>query len=146
MMQPIDLPTVEGTGVPSPNLAEADVDVVHRFVEAVAREEAGTIKSRFFAADFVEHEAGVDFGAQEFIASLVARRARFPDVAWTVELLVSVAGLVVCHSTMTHREPTGAIARGRETVVLRIENGRFAECWRMCDERLSAADECAGGP
>lgn len=103
------------------------------FVEEVLQRGAVKIADKFLAPDFVEHGAAGDRNGPEFVAGLAERRARFPNAVWTIELLVVVGGLVICHKTMVTPESPG---QGWESVVLRFDAGKIAECWRICDESL----------
>ncbi len=131
-MQPIDRPTSTRPGT----LADTDVALYLGFVEELARADAGGIVARFLSPGFVEHVAGDDCTASETAERLVARRARFPDAEWTIELLAGIGGLVVCHSTMTCAGDASGRARGHEIVVARISEGRIAESWRVSDDEL----------
>ncbi len=70
----------------------------------------------------------------EFLSRVRGQRARFPDAVWTIELLVAVNGLVLCHATMTGSEQAAATTHTWESVVVRFAAGKMAECWRMRDE------------
>ena len=117
----------------APATAEADAALYYVFVEqALQRGSAGCVAS-FLTNDFVEHHAGRDRDGGEFATCIATRQARYPDAAWTIELLVTIGSLVVCYMTMTVPELTG---QHWETIVSRFEGGKIAECWRMSDNRL----------
>lgn len=120
--------------------ADADAGRYYVFVEEMLHRGNRGVAAEFLTTDFVEHGIGGDRFRDEFIEHLVARRARYPGALWTIELLVGVAGLVVCHTTVVKPESSEHAARMWETVVLRFTGGRIAECWRVCDERLLAAE------
>lgn len=125
-------PTLSNAGA-----VEADAGFYYVFVEEVMQRGAVKIASTFLSPDFVEHGTAGDRRGPEFVSRLAARRARFPNAVWTIELLVVVGGLVVCHTTMVTPEMT---AQGWESVVIRFDSGKIAECWRICDESLSGAE------
>lgn len=131
-MQPID----PDTSARPATRADSDVALYLGFVEELASADAGGIVARFLAPGFVEHGAGNDCTASETANRLVARRARFPDAEWTIELLAGIGGLVVCHATMTCAGAAGGRARGQEIVVARISEGRIVESWRVSDDEL----------
>ncbi|MEP6991455.1 MAG: ester cyclase [bacterium] len=116
--------------------AEEDVAIYLGFVEAAMRHGATAVAERMLCSDFVEHGVGADRRASDVLASLLARQARFPDAQWTIEQLVGLGGLVLCHVTMTCAQTSGRIVRGSETVIARVRAGRLAECWRVEDGAL----------
>jgi predicted SnoaL-like aldol condensation-catalyzing enzyme len=141
-VQPTRQPPPARTDPVAASLAADDgVALYFGFVEEVMRggETAGT--SRFFASDFVEHAAPSAAPDAGLVKCLAARRTRFPDAVWTIELIAGVGGLVVCHTSVTCPAPAGCVARGWETVIVRIDAGRIAESWRVRDEWLRAAED-----
>jgi hypothetical protein len=142
LVQPTDSPPPVRTDPASATLAaENDVALYFGFVEEVMRGGATGGTSRFFAADFVEHGAPVGRCGGGLVNCLAARRTRFPDAVWTIELLAGVGGVVVCHTSVTYPALAGGVTRGWETVVVRVAAGRIAESWRIRDEWLRAAEE-----
>lgn len=117
--------------------AEADAALYYIFIEEVLQRGAIGAADKFLAIDFVEHGPSGDRRRKEFVAGLGARRERFPNAMWTIELLVAVGGLVVCHTTMVNPELP---ASAWESVVIRFAGGKIAECWRICDSSLLLAD------
>ena len=112
---------------------ETDVGLYYIFVEEVLQRGAVAAADRFLAADFLAHGMAGDLDRCAFIAHLAARRARFPDAAWTIEALAGVGGLVVCYMTMTTPESAD---RGWESLVIRFENDKIVEYWSICDRVL----------
>jgi hypothetical protein len=127
-----------------PRSPEEDIALLYGFMEELIRDETADVAARFLAADFVAHDGPAARPRGEFVAHRAARHARFRDAVWTIELLASVGGLVICHTTLTCPEPPGGPpdpAPGPwEMVVARVVAGRIAECWCACDERLRADD------
>ena len=119
---------------------DEDVALYYRFVEEMMRHGDADVARRFLAADFVEHGAVTSRGGEELLRSLAARRTRLPGAVWTIELLAGVGGLVLCHTSVACPAPSGCVAHGWETIVLRVADGRLAESWRICDEWLRAAE------
>lgn len=146
-MHATDLPST-GRRAPaaSERAAEADIALYYAYVEALVQRGAPGLADRFLADDFVAHDGATVHGRAHFVADLVARHARHPNAVWTIELLTSVAGLVICHVTMT--EPTAPSSPAHppaawETVVARVAAGRIVECWCVCDDRLRASSAAA---
>lgn len=131
-MKSTDRPSPDPATVRSPALAsEADVARYYSFLEQVASGNPAPGDALLFAPDFIEHGADGDSGCFDFIRRLRARHALFPDGVWTVELLAGVGGMVICHTTLARPASTGTSVVARETVVVRMEAGRIAECWRV---------------
>ncbi len=120
--------------------AEEDVAIYLGFVEAATRHGATAVAERMLSGDFVEHGVGADRPAAEVLAGLLARQARFPDAEWTIEQLVGVGGLVLCHVTMTCSQVSGRVERGSETVIARVRSGRLVECWRVEEGALRPSE------
>ncbi|MDQ2667183.1 MAG: ester cyclase [Gemmatimonadota bacterium] len=138
-MQPTDHLDAEGAGARAAwRVSEADVAIYLTFVECLARGGSTSTARRFLAPGFIEHGEVRDRDGTELLDCLSARSAQAPDEDWAIDLLVSVGGLVVCHSSTTARLSTACASRAREIVIARITAGRIAECWRVCDDpRLS---------
>ncbi|MDB4892858.1 MAG: SnoaL-like polyketide cyclase [Gemmatimonadetes bacterium] len=115
---------------------EQQIGQYYAFVEEVLFRGSSHDASRCLADDFVEHGSTGERSRAEFLASFAARRARFPEAAWTIDLLSSEGNLVVCHTTMVTVEESGARVRVQETAVMRFAAGKIVECWRTFDERL----------
>jgi predicted SnoaL-like aldol condensation-catalyzing enzyme len=113
--------------------AETDVGLYYVFIEQVLQSGAIGAASQFLADEFIEHGMAGDRSRDDFIAHLVARRARFPNAAWTIEALAAVGGLVVCYMTMVTPDLPAQLW---ESVVIRFEHERIAECWTICDRML----------
>ncbi len=122
---------------PTAGAVDADVGFYYVFVEEVLQRGAVKITETFLSPDFVEHGTAGDRCGPEFVSLLAARRARFPNAVWTIELLVVVGGLVICHTTMV---APGMPGQAWENVVIRFDSGKIAECWRICDESLFEAE------
>lgn len=111
----------------------------YAFVEEVMRRGTSAVAARLLADDFVAHDAVVTHTRDEFIAARAARHARLPDAEWTIELLVNVGGMVVCHAVVTAPAARPPVVAAWETVIARIVGERIAECWCACDARLAGA-------
>ncbi len=120
--------------------AEEDVAIYLGFVEAATQRGAVLVAERLLSGDFVEHGVGADRRGEAMLARLLDRHARFPGAEWTIEQLVGVGGLVLCHATMTCSQASGYVARGSETVIARVRAGRLAECWRVEEGALRPED------
>lgn len=121
--------------LPVDPIAERQVGQYYAFVEEILFHDGALDPSRWLADDFIEHGSAGERSRAEFLASLAARRARFPGAAWTIDLLAGAGDLVVCHTTMMSAERTGATARAQETAIVRFAGGKIVECWRTIDER-----------
>lgn len=125
--------------------ADADVGRYYVFVDQVLQRGMMEGVDEFLAADFIEHGVGGDRRREEFLSRVRGQRAQFPDAVWTIELLVAVNGLVLCHATITAPPQPAAITHTWESVVVRFDAGKMAECWRMRDETLlTNANEVLG--
>lgn len=117
--------------------AEEHIGAYYAFVEAALQRTPLREVERYVADDFVEHHSQGDRSREQFLASLRARRDRFPAAVWTIELLSGLGAMVVCHSTMVSGLPDGSQMQAQETSVVRFENGKMVECWRT--DTLDAA-------
>lgn len=112
---------------------ETHVGLYYLFVEEVLQRGAMAAAERFLHNDFVAHGLSGDHDRQAFLMHLAARRARFPNAAWTIESLAGVGGLVVCYMTMI---APGIPDQGWESLVLRFDSDRIVEWWSICHELL----------
>ncbi|MES2359809.1 MAG: ester cyclase [Gemmatimonadota bacterium] len=136
------IPTHPGRTAGATADADADVGRYYVFVDQVLQRGMMEGADEFLADDFIEHGIGGDHRRDEFLSRVRSQRARFPDAVWTIELLVAVNGLVHCHATMRAPEQPAAATHTWESVVVRFDGGKMAECWRMRDERsLTNANE-----
>lgn len=117
--------------------ADGDVGCFYGFIEEVLQRGRFVRAAAFLADGFVEHVGNQLRGRSEFVASIDARRARFPDAVWTIEILLEVNGIVICHASVTSiniPDPSW------ENMLVRFESGKMAECWRTC--HASLAEPC----
>lgn len=129
---PAGTPSRAAAGSTSTDI-ESDILLYYSFVEQVLQRGAMEAADRFLAPDFVEHGPDGDSGRSEFVERIARRFADRPDATWTIELLVSVGALVLCHSTITtgSSEPRRVSFDAWENVVARFTGGRIVEIWRM---------------
>src|SRR5215213_898916 len=93
--------------------SDAGVAVYLAFLECIARDGDLVAAARFLAPGFVEHGVGRRSDGDELLEQLVARRQRFPHDEWTIDTLVSVGELIVCHAETSYLAPTGRSVRVR---------------------------------
>jgi predicted SnoaL-like aldol condensation-catalyzing enzyme len=113
---------------------QSNVGRYYASMEAALREPSPYRDEELFAPDCVEHGVDGDRSGTEVVAWLAARRRRYPDAVWTIEVLTSVGDMVICHATMLASLVSGGETRVMETVAARFVDGRIAECWRSVDE------------
>lgn len=116
--------------------ADADVGRYYVFVDQVLQRGVMDGADEFLADDFMEHGTGGDRDRDGFLARIRSQCERYPNAVWTIELLVAVNGLVVCHATMMTPKRSTLMANAWESVVVRFRDGKMAECWCMRDETL----------
>jgi predicted SnoaL-like aldol condensation-catalyzing enzyme len=113
---------------------DADVQLYYVFLDQLLQRGAMDCADRFVASDFVEHGADGDVGKEAFIARLTSQTQYSPNVVWTIELLVSVGGLVICHTTIASAGAPRDSIDGWESVVVRFSDGKMVERWRVAQE------------
>jgi predicted SnoaL-like aldol condensation-catalyzing enzyme len=130
------MPTHPGRLAGATAEADADVGRYYVFVDQVLQRGVMDGVDEFLTDDFIEHGIGGDHVRDEFLSRIRHQRAQFPDLVWTIELLVAVNGLVLCHATMTEAKNPPATTCTWESVVVRFDAGKMVECWRMRNESL----------
>lgn len=113
---------------------EADVGCLYAFIEEVIQCGAITRADRFLSERFVEHDGPATRGRSAFVSSIRTRRDRFPDAVWTIELLMEVRGIVICHTSV---RSFAIPMHSWEHILVRFESGKIAECWRSCHSSLA---------
>jgi predicted ester cyclase len=123
---------------------EANKALARRFREEVVGGGDQALAAQLLADDFVYHgpdAVGDLHGRDAFLQLLGGFRAGLPDMAETPELQLAEGDLVaqrVLHRS-THRgelmgvAPTGNAVTARSIEILRIADGRIAECWITFD-------------
>ena len=103
------------------------------------------LADELFAPDYVEHvpsPPGIPPGVEGIKTFYRALRAAFPDLHYTLEVLMAEADMVTGHVTArgTHQgefmgiPPTNREVRWTETHIGRLENGKFVEHWADIDQ------------
>ena len=116
--------------------AEADLGRYYVFVDQVLQRGVMDGVDEFLADGFMEHGMDGDRDRDGFLARIRSQRAQYPNGVWTIELLVAVNGLVICHATMVTPARSALMANTWESIVVRFDAGKMAESWRMRDETL----------
>lgn len=126
-------------------MADANVELMRRAVEAVNSGTLQEIASEIIADDFVRHDLAGAFpgvegvqGAADFVALL---RSAMPDLRFEIEDIFSAGDRVVMRLLMrgTHQgELLGVSGSGRtieisEMNIYRIAGGKIAETWQLPD-------------
>ncbi len=126
-------------------MADANVELMRRAVEAVNSGTLQEIASEIIADDFVRHDLAGAFpgvegvqGAADFVALL---RSAMPDLRFEIEDIFSSRDRVVMRLRMrgTHQcELLGVSGSGRtieisEMNIYRIAGGKIAETWQLPD-------------
>ena len=124
---------------------EQNKALIRRFYEEVWGKGNVDVADEVFAPDYVRHDlrpgnplpgpAGQKQIATDF-------RAAFPDLHFTLELLVAEADMVVGRWTATGTNtglwgnilPTGKIAKFSAVNIFRIANGKVVEIWNHRDD------------
>lgn len=96
---------------------------------------------RFYAADYLQHSAGVPAGREGLKAFFTTVFTAFPDLVVTVDHLRAVDDRVFAFCTYrgTHRgeflgvPATGRAVEFRTANIQRVAGGRFAEHWELVD-------------
>lgn len=120
---------------------EENKAIVHRFYDCFARGEFGTIAG-LISPDFVSHRTTGDILAKDMAKDTEMLFNAFPDLKLTVEQLVAegdkVAFFEIAEGTHIGDykgiKPTGKIFRMRNSCILKIYNGKWAEAWTNIDE------------
>jgi predicted ester cyclase len=119
---------------------EANKEIARRFIDEVWQHGDRAAAQAIIADDIVIHPgtfAGQPPGPEGQIFAFDVVRRAFPDMEWTIDLLVAEGDFVVDRCTMrgTHTGPFGAMApngqRARWTGIdiLRIADGKVVEMW-----------------
>jgi predicted ester cyclase len=138
------LSLLEQLGRTEPLAAAADHrTVLRRLLGEVFEQGRTEVLRDVLAAGFVNHRTpfGVDGGAEGLEAIVLAVRAGFPDLTYTVEReivegdwVAQVAWAEGTHAGPIHGVPaTGRRVRWRQVHVVRMEDGRIAEHWAVSD-------------
>jgi len=116
-------------------------NVVLRFYDCFACGEFGTIAG-LISPDFISHRTTGDISAKDMANETKMLFTAFPDLKLTVEQLVAEGDKVAFFEIAegTHRgeyrgiKPTGNKFRMRNSCILKIHNGKWAEAWTNIDE------------
>ena len=124
---------------------EQNKATVHRFYEEVWNKGNVDFSYEVFADDYVRHDLrptkalpGPE-GQRKIAADF---RAAFPDLEWTVDLILGEGDLVVGRWTARGTntgpwgsvEPTGKTARFSGVNIFRFANGKVVEIWNHRDD------------
>ena len=145
------VPTVEATVG-----AASGIDTFREAIERGWSQGDLAAIDELFAADFVEHQAGIEPGREGVKGSIRYLRTAFPDLRLTVEATTADGDLVWTRisATGTHSGPfMGGPATGRRfridvIDVVRVVGGRIVEHWGVAD-RMSLTQQLGlvpGGP
>lgn len=113
---------------------DADVGCLYAFIEEVIQCGGIARAEGFLSESFVEHSGSDIRERSAFVSSLRARRDRLPDAVWTIELLMEVRGIVICHASV---QSSAIPTHSWEHILARFESGKIAECWRSCHSSLA---------
>ena len=146
MTQPQPRVSLVSTGLHSGSISEsathdANAGCFYSFLEEMLQRQGLSSPDQFLADDFRDHFGTESRDRLAFVTSLSEHLARFPAAAWTIEILVSVRDVVLCHVSTQ----SSLIARSAwENFVVRFDGGKMAECWRSCHESLPDVTTISG--
>ncbi len=120
--------------------AEESKEVARRFIYDVWQRGDRGVSDEIIAHDIVIHDgtfAGQPPGPEGQVYASEFARGAFPDMQWTIDLLVAEGGVFVDRWTMRgtflgplgSTAPTGRPATWTEVDILRIDNGKVVELW-----------------
>ena len=134
--------------ISSVSVTEANIATVRRAIDEGWNEGNLEAIDELFAADFVEHQAGIGPGREGVKGSIQILRTAFPDLHLTFEDIIAEGDMVWVRLSAggTHAGVfMGLPGTGRQielTVIdiLRVVDGRLVEHWGVAD-RFSVAQQ-----